>query len=188
MRYPRLIALVALCATAVATGCAKRAPAVAQVEPPAAAAVEPPPPPPPPPPVPAPAPPPALTEEEIFARKTLAELNAERPLGDVFFNFDEFVIREDARPVLQRNAEWLQRWGSTRIMIEGHADERGTSEYNLALAERRANAAREYLSSLGISPDRIVGVSKGEESPFCTESHEGCWQQNRRGYFVITAK
>jgi peptidoglycan-associated lipoprotein len=190
MRNVRLIALVALCATIIAAGCARRAQPVARVEPPPAAVVEeaPPPPPPPPEPEPAPAPSAALTEEEIFARKTLEELNAERPLGDVFFNFDEFFIREDARPVLQRNAEWLQRWSSTRITIEGHADERGTSEYNHALGERRASAAREYLASLGVSPDRVLAVSKGEESPFCTDSHEGCWQQNRRGYFIITAK
>ena len=190
MTHVRLIAVVALCATIVAAGCARRAQPVALVEPPPPPVVEEPPPPPPPPPEPAPAPAPAaaLTEEEIFARKTLEELNAERPLGDVFFDFDQSVVREDARAALQRNAEWLQRWTSTRITIDGHCDERGTSEYNLALGERRANAAHEYLVSLGVPRDRILVVSKGEESPFCTESHEGCWQQNRRGHFIITAK
>jgi peptidoglycan-associated lipoprotein len=164
---------------------------VAKVEPlppPVVEASPPPPPPPPPAPEPEPAPTAALTEEEIFARKTLEELNAERPLGDVFFDLDEFFIREDARPVLQKNVEWLQRWTSVQITLEGHADERGTSEYNLALGERRASAAREYLASLGISTDRIVSVGKGKESPFCMESHEDCWQQNRRGHFIISAK
>jgi len=194
MTHVRLIALVTLCATIVAAGCARRAQPVALLEPPPPLVVEappplpPPPPPPPPKPAPAPAPAAALTEEEIFARKTLEELNAERPLGDVFFDLDQSVVREDARAVLQKNAKWLQRWTSTRITIDGHCDERGTSEYNLALGERRANAAQEYLMSLGVPRDRILIVSKGKESPFCTESHEGCWQQNRRGHFIITAK
>jgi peptidoglycan-associated lipoprotein len=191
MTHLRLIALVALCATIVAAGCARRAQPVARVEPPPPPVVEEPPPPPPPPPIEpeaAPAPAAALTEEEIFARKTLEELNAERPLGDAFFDLDQSVIREDARAVLQKNAEWLLRWTSTRITIEGHCDERGTSEYNLALGERRANAVQQYLVSLGVPRDRILVVSKGEESPSCTESHEGCWQQNRRGHVIITAK
>jgi outer membrane protein OmpA-like peptidoglycan-associated protein len=95
------------------------------------------------PPAPPPPPPPApLTEDEIFARKTLAELNAERPLAQVLFDFDQFVIREDQRPTLQKNADWLRRWTSTRITVEGHADSRGTNEYNLGLGERRANAIR----------------------------------------------
>jgi peptidoglycan-associated lipoprotein len=129
-----------------------------------------------------------LTEEEIFAKKTLEQLNAERPLGDVFFDLDQASIRADARGVLQKNADWMKRWASTRITIEGHCDERGTAEYNLALGERRATAVKEYLVSLGVPADRIATVSKGKESPFCTESNESCWQQNRRGHFIITAK
>jgi peptidoglycan-associated lipoprotein len=182
--------LVAVCATILAAGCAKPAQPVARLEPPPPPVVqEAPPPPPAPAPAPAPAPPATtLTAEEIFARKSLEELNAEQPLGDVFFDFDESRIRGDARPVLQLNAEWLRRWTSTRIRIEGHADERGTSEYNLALGGSRASAAREYLESLGITSDRILSTSKGEESPFCTKSNEDCWQQNRRGHFLITDK
>jgi peptidoglycan-associated lipoprotein len=129
-----------------------------------------------------------LTEEEIFARKTLDELNAERPLVDVFFDFDQWNIRDDARPALQKNVEWLRRWSSTRATIEGHCDSRGTSEYNLALGDRRAHAVRDYLVSLGISPERLLVVSKGEETPFCENDTEGCWQENRRAHFVITAK
>ena len=98
------------------------------------------------------------------------------------------ALRDDARASLSKNAEYLRRWDSTRITIEGHADERGTPEYNLALGERRAAAVRDYLTSLGIAADRVATVSKGKEAPFCTESNEACWQQNRRGHFVFTAK
>lgn len=172
-----------------AAACGKKAPETAPPPPPPPAApAAPPAPPPPPPPSPPPAAPRALTEEEIFAGKTLEQLNAERPLSDVFFDLDEAVIREDARAPLQKNAEWLKRWTSTRIMVEGHADERGSAEYNLALGDRRATAVRSYLVNLGIPENRITVTSKGKESPFCTESNESCWQQNRRGHFVITAK
>ena len=82
---------------------------------------------------------------------TLAELNAEMPLGDVFFDYDMSTIRDDARPILQKNADYLRRWTTTRVSVEGHADSRGTAEYNLALGERRASAIRDYLVSLGIA-------------------------------------
>jgi len=187
MTHLRLVALVALCAI-VATGCARRAQPLPLNAPPPAATVEAPPPAPPPPTEAAAAPAPALTEEELFARKTLAELNAERPLDDVFFELDQASITDSARGLLQKNAAWLQRWASTRITIQGHCDERSTSEYNLALGDRRAHAVRDYLESLGVPRDRILVVSKGEEAPFCAESSEACWQQNRRGHFIITAK
>jgi peptidoglycan-associated lipoprotein len=157
--------------------------------PPPPAAAPPPPPPPPPPPAPAPAPPPRpLTEEEIFARKTLDQLNAERPLDDVFFDFDKSEIRSEGRPALQKDADWLKKWASTKVTIEGHCDSRGSAEYNLALGSRRADAVKEYLATLGIREDRMTVVSKGKEAPFCTEDSESCWQQNRRGHFVITMK
>jgi peptidoglycan-associated lipoprotein len=130
----------------------------------------------------------ALTEEELFGRKTLEQLNAERPLDDVFFDFDQWAIREDARATLRQNSAWLQHWPTTRVTIEGHGDARGTSEYNLALGERRADAAREYLVNLGIAPGRILAITKGEESPICRESSESCWQQNRRAHPIVTAK
>jgi peptidoglycan-associated lipoprotein len=190
--FRRTAGLVTLCVVVSigAASCARRgqAPVAPPPAPPAAAPTTPPPPPPPaPPPAAAPAPAP-LSEEEIFARKTLEQLNAERPLDDVFFDLDSSSVRSDARGPLQKNAEWLKRWSSTRITIEGHADERGSAEYNLALGDRRANAVRSYLVNLGLAPDRVTVVSKGKESPFCTESNESCWQQNRRGHFVITAK
>jgi peptidoglycan-associated lipoprotein len=171
-----------------AAACGKKAPETAPAPPPPAAPAAPPAPPAPPPPATPPPAPKPLTEEEIFAKKTLEELNAERPLDDVFFDLDEATVREDARGPLQKNAEWLKRWTSTRIMIEGHADERGSAEYNLALGDRRANAVKSYLVSLGIPENRITVTSKGREAPFCTESGEACWQQNRRGHFIITAK
>jgi peptidoglycan-associated lipoprotein len=158
-------------------------------EPPAAPA--PPPPPPPPAPAPAPAPPPAprpLSEDELFAKKTLEQLNAEMPLADVMFDYDMAAVRENQRGVLQKNADWMRRWTTTRVTIEGHADARGTNEYNLALGERRGNAVKEYLVSLGIAADRMSVISKGEEAPLCTEMTDPCYERNRRGHFIITAK
>jgi peptidoglycan-associated lipoprotein len=144
--------------------------------------------PPPPPPAPAPAPAPAPTEDEIFRNKTLEQLNAEKPLSDVFFAYDSTELSDESRGLLQKNVEWMKRWTTTKAMVEGHADSRGTNEYNLALGERRADAVRDYLVSLGLANDRLTIVSKGEEQPFCKEETEACWQQNRRGHFIITAK
>jgi peptidoglycan-associated lipoprotein len=186
----RVLGVAVVCTAILWGGCAKKASQIAQVDPPSTAAEAPPPPPPSAPasPDPAPAPPAALSEEELFARKTLDELNAERPLGDAFFDLDQSTIREDARAVLQKNAEWMRRWTSTRVAVEGHCDSRGTSEYNLALGERRASAVKGYLVSLGIASDRVVTVSKGKETPVCGEESESCWQQNRRGHSIVTAK
>jgi len=119
---------------------------------------------------------------------SLEELNAKQPLQDVFFDYDKSTLRDEGRAALQKNTEWLKRWGSTRITIEGHCDSRGTAEYNLALGERRAAATRDYLVSLGIPADRVMAVSKGKEQPFCFQENEDCWQQNRRGHFIVTAK
>ena len=129
-----------------------------------------------------------MTEDEIFSRKTVDQLNAEMPLTDVEFDYDQASVKDDQRPVLQKNADWLRRWASVRATVEGHSDSRGTNEYNLALGERRANAVKVYLVGLGIPADRLVIVSKGEETPVCTEETEACWERNRRGHFVITAK
>jgi peptidoglycan-associated lipoprotein len=145
--------------------------------------------PPPPPPAPAPAPAPRpLTEEEIFARESLEQLNSARPLGDAFFDYDSSTIRPDAQASLAKDAAWLQRWPTTKITVSGHCDERGTAEYNLALGERRAEAVKAYLASLGIAADRMLTISYGKERPFCTVSDESCWSQNRRGHFLVTAK
>jgi peptidoglycan-associated lipoprotein len=98
------------------------------------------------------------------------------------------VIRPDGRTPLQNNGDWLKRWTSTQITIEGHCDSRGSSEYNLALGARRAEAVKQYLTDLGVPAARVTVVSKGKEQPFCTQEDESCWQQNRRGHFIVTAK
>jgi peptidoglycan-associated lipoprotein len=144
--------------------------------------------PPPPPPAPAPAQPAPPTEDEVFRNKTLDQLNAEKPLGDVFFDLDSTELTDAARAILQKDVDWMKKWPTTKAMVEGHADSRGTNEYNLALGERRADAVRDYLVSLGVAADRLTIVSKGEEQPFCSEDTEACWQQNRRGHFIVTAK
>jgi peptidoglycan-associated lipoprotein len=130
----------------------------------------------------------ALSEDELFARKSLEQLNAERPLSDVYFDLDKADIRDDARPILQKDADWMKRWTSTVMTVEGHCDERASAEYNLALGSRRAMAVKDYLASLGVQGNRLTVVSKGKEQPVCTESNEECWQRNRRGHFLITAK
>ena len=185
---PAIVLLVAVTLNA----CSRRTPPPAP-PPPAPPPVATAPAPPPPPPAQKPPPPPPqvqkpLTEEELFARKTLDQLNAEAPLGDVMFDYDQFAIRDDQRAALQRNADYLRRWTSVRVSVEGHADLRGTNEYNLALGERRANSVREYLAGLGIAADRLAVSSKGEETPLCTEDSEACHARNRRVHFVITAK
>jgi peptidoglycan-associated lipoprotein len=127
-----------------------------------------------------------LSEEDLFRAKTLDQVTAD--LADVMFDYDQFNIRDDQRGVLQKNADYLRRWTSVRATIEGHADARGTNEYNLALGQRRANAVREYLTGLGLAADRFIVVGKGEEEPLCREDTEACHARNRRGHFVATAK
>lgn len=107
------------------------------------------------------------------------------PLKDVLFEFDSYDLRGDARDVLRSNADWLKSNPSVRIEVEGHCDERGTSEYNLALGAKRAQAVKDYLVSLGISVDRVSTISYGEEIPVCTEANENCWRQNRRARSVV---
>jgi len=119
---------------------------------------------------------------------SLDDVNARRPLDDIYFDYDKADLSDKARASLQKNATWLQRWTSTRITVEGHTDSRGTNEYNLALGERRATTARDYLVSLGVPAARVNVVSVGEEQPVCTQENESCWLQNRRGHFVVTGK
>jgi peptidoglycan-associated lipoprotein len=172
-----------------AGACGKKKVETPAPPPPAPPAVEPTKPTPPPPPPPATPPPPRTpTEDELFAAMSLDELNKKGVLTDVFFALDSTELTQEARGAASKNVDYMKRWASTKVMVEGHADSRGTNEYNLALAERRAGAVRDYLVSLGIPADRVTIVSKGEEAPFCTEEGESCWQQNRRGHFVFTAK
>ncbi len=104
---------------------------------------------------------------------------------DAYFDLDKADIRTDGRAALARTAEFLRQYAQIKISIEGHCDERGSTEYNLALGDRRAQAARQFLISLGVSADRIDSVSWGKERPFCTQSTEDCWQQNRRAHIVM---
>ena len=104
---------------------------------------------------------------------------------DAFFDLDKSDIRDDARAALTKDAEFLRSYPQVRVSIEGHCDERGSTEYNLGLGQRRAEAAKNYLVSLGISADRMETVSWGKERPFCSEHTEQCWQQNRRAHFVL---
>jgi peptidoglycan-associated lipoprotein len=118
----------------------------------------------------------------------LAELNRRGYLKDAFFDYDKAELRPDARQALATDATWLKKYSSTRLLIEGHCDERGTDEYNLALGERRADAVREYLAAMGVGSTRVQTVSYGKERPFCNQETESCWQENRRGHMVLTAK
>jgi len=104
---------------------------------------------------------------------------------DIHFDFDKYDIRPDAKPILQSVSDWLIKNKSSRLLIEGYCDERGTNEYNLALGDRRAKAARDYLVAVGVVSGRIDIISYGEEKPLCTEKTEECWQKNRRAHFVV---
>jgi peptidoglycan-associated lipoprotein len=120
-----------------------------------------------------PAPTPSI--EELFRTKVF----------DAFFDFDKADIRPDARDALAKTAEFLRSYQQVKVTIEGHCDERGSTEYNLGLGERRAQAARQFLISLGIEAGRTQTVSYGKEKPFCQTHEENCWQQNRRAHFVM---
>jgi len=107
-----------------------------------------------------------------------------KEVRDAYFDYDSAELRADTRQALQRTADFLKNYPQARVTIEGHCDERGSTEYNLALGDRRANAVKQYLVSLGVPPERLTSTSWGKEKPFCMESTESCWQQNRRGHFV----
>jgi peptidoglycan-associated lipoprotein len=118
------------------------------------------------------------------AQPNLSELFSQN-IKDAFFDFDKSELRQDARDALTKDAEFLRSYPQARISIEGHCDERGSTEYNLGLGQRRAEAAKNFLISLGIPADRMTTVSWGKERPFCTEHNEACWSQNRRAHLVL---
>ena len=130
--------------------------------------------------------------QEQAPPKSIQELQreAERAglLGDVFYDFDKYDLLPEARDRLQKNAEYMNQNPSLEFTIEGHCDERGTNEYNIALGQSRSTSALDYLVSLGVGSNRFKTISYGEERPFCTESNEACWQKNRRARFVITGQ
>ena len=137
-----------------------------------------------------PPPPPSAPPEtggEVMTQE-ISEMNKKGYLQDAYFDYDASDLRDDARTNLSANADWLKKYPSIQVLVEGHCDERGSSGYNLALGDRRANAARDYLESLGVASSRVRTVSYGKERPFCTDATEDCYQQNRRAHFVITAK
>ena len=130
---------------------------------------------------------PALGEDAI-ANRSLDELNRDSPLQPVFFSLDSAELDEAGRATATANAELLRKNPRWIVTIEGHCDERGTAEYNLALGEQRAIVVKTYLVSLGVSPDRIRTVSYGKEFPFNPGHNEAAWANNRRAHFVITSK
>lgn len=137
---------------------------------------------------PAPVTKPALTEEELFLAKSLDQINREKPLAMINFDYDKYAIRDDAKPVLEGNAAWLKKFRTAKILIEGHCDERGTEDYNLALGEKRAKAAYDYLISLGIPAERMKTISYGKSQPLDMGKNEAAWQRNRRDQFVVIEK
>jgi peptidoglycan-associated lipoprotein len=117
-----------------------------------------------------------LTEEQMFAQN----------IKDIYFDYDKSDVRSDQQASLQADVAFLQQHSTISFTIEGHCDERGSTEYNLALGDNRASAVKNALAAAGISGERIKTISYGKEKPFCTESTEACWQQNRRGHFVYS--
>jgi len=130
-----------------------------------------------------------ITEEQLAKIETKEERPKYKEEGglfeDIYFDYDKYDVRSDAKAVLQNVASWLLKNTSAKLLIEGHCDERGTSEYNLALGDRRARAVRDYLVALGIASDRVETISYGEEKPVCTEMTDECWAKNRRAHFIV---
>jgi peptidoglycan-associated lipoprotein len=185
------VTLAAVVIAAALAACAKKTPPVARPVPPPIAGdpgASRPPAPPTPVAEPQPIPPePTLTGDEL-ASKDIDDINRNSPFQPVFFSYDQFDVDGAGQQSLNTNAEILRKYPSWIITIEGHADERGTAEYNLALGERRALAARNYLVSLGIPADRLRTVSYGKEFPFDAGHTEEAWAKNRRAHFVVTSK
>ena len=194
-RAAHIVVMSLLLFGVVLAGCAKRpattqASAPAPTAPPAVSS----------PPAPAPAPSPTPSAPSMAAPRPAPTTAAPRPttarpspkefvaiadLKDIHFDFDKYDIRPSDAKTLDANAAWLKSHADYLALIEGHADERGTNEYNLALGERRAKSARNYLVSQGVQASRITIISYGEERPQCTEKNEGCWSKNRRAHFLV---
>ncbi len=128
----------------------------------------------------APAPAPEAAKEAPVEKAAAVEAG----LQPIYFDFDKSFIRDDAKPVMKANADWLKANPKVKIKIEGNCDERGTKEYNQALGQRRATSAKKYLTDMGVAANRISLISYGKEKPICSESNEDCWQKNRRDDLV----
>ena len=192
MSFRYLAGCVAVAAALPATACGgKQEPLTPQPEPPSPEAAARTPAPPAPGPQtarqPLPVPPQPLADDRVSS-KSLDDLNRDSPLKPVFFGYDSADLDDVAQQVAQANASLLRTNPTWVVTVEGHSDERGTAEYNLALGERRAMSVKAYLVSLGIPADRLRVVSYGKEFPFDPGHDEGAWAKNRRGHFVVTAK
>jgi len=131
----------------------------------------------------------ALSKPEIESRELpLRSKRMPEILTDIYFEFDRYDIMEDAKPILKSVAGHLIKNAEYKILIEGHCDERGTNEYNLALGERRSQSVKKYILSLGVVSSRMEVISYGEEKPVCAEKTEDCWQKNRRVHFVVSER
>jgi peptidoglycan-associated lipoprotein len=183
--------VVALAALITAVACGKKTPPVARPAPPPSMPADTTPPRPPAPPEPAREPvgvPAEPVRDDAISSASLDDLNKNSPLKPVYFELDSSDLTAANQKALDENAALMKRYSSWTVTVEGHCDERGTAEYNLALGERRAMAARAYLVSLGIAADRLRTVSYGKEFPFDPGHDESAFAKNRRAHFVITAK
>ena len=130
-----------------------------------------------------------IEEEELQALRSLEKAALkEGALEDVYFDFNQYNLKPEVQKKLQKTSEWLNRYPTVRVLIEGHCDERGTQEYNLALGERRATSVQKYLQSLGIDSQRMETISYGEERPVDPRHNEEAWAKNRRAHFTIIKK
>jgi peptidoglycan-associated lipoprotein len=191
MQIRRLMMVAAaLAIVAGVSACAKKTPPVARptAPPPATTSANRPPAPPEPVTEPQPVPPEPVVAEDTLASRDIDAINKDSPFQPVFYGFDLAELDPSGQQTLDANAEILRKYPTWVITIEGHADERGTAEYNLALGERRALSARNYLVSLGIPADRLRTVSYGKEFPFDPGHDESAWSKNRRAHFVVTSK
>jgi peptidoglycan-associated lipoprotein len=190
-RHTASLLVLVLAALVLSAACKKKPPIARPTPPPPAGTTTARPPAPPEPvvePSPVTVPPEPAVESSDLSARSLDEINKQSPLQPVFYEFDSAEMSADAQAALTSNAEVLKKNATWVVSIEGHCDERGTAEYNLALGERRALAARTYLVSLGIAPDRLRTVSYGKEFPFDPGHSETSWAKNRRAHFVVTAK
>lgn len=192
MLRARRSVLLLMAALAIAGACHKAPPVARPTPPPPAPFPNAPTAAPPPAPTPVPEPPPVPIEPPVtadpLAATAIDEINRNSPLKPVFFALDSDELDDPARALLNEDAQVLKQYGTWVVTIEGHTDERGSAEYNLALGERRALAAKNYLVSLGIPADRLRTVSYGKEFPFDPGHEEGAWTKNRRAHFMLTSK
>ncbi len=130
----------------------------------------------------------AISANDPFVNTSIVDINKDSPLRPVFFAYDSDALDETARTTMSANADVLRKYGTWIVTVEGHCDERGTAEYNLALGDRRAEAVKNYMVSLGIPASRLKTVSYGSEFPFAPGHDEKSWSQNRRAHFMLTAK